>query len=289
MKNCEEFAPLLSAYFDGELPENESAEVRAHLCECAACRARLDELLALHDALGMLEEPEAPDDLTANVMAAVRAEKAAQTLRKKTPNMWRRWAAIAACAAVALFAAVTVPQMGSKTANDAAAPADANGQALFSMSAPTTASPDAEADVEYPKQYCETVQSSSYSTSLDGDAADSRAQEIDTLAKSGDSGPEYYCETVSIGENGESGELFVAWYGPVTLDLYGAGATDYVLENGGTKADDAGYYYVPINALCELPETLGITIAQAETLSLAPTDAEWVIVYPDDYAEVPQA
>ena len=32
-----------------------------------------------------------------------------------------------------------------------------------------------------------------------------------------------------------------------------------------------------------------MTDAQAETLSLAPAEAEWVIVLPDDDAEVPQA
>ena len=31
MKKCEEFAPLLSAYFDGELTEEERAELRALL------------------------------------------------------------------------------------------------------------------------------------------------------------------------------------------------------------------------------------------------------------------
>ena len=289
MKTCEEFAPLLSAFVDGELTENERAEVLAHVSGCAGCRARLDELFALHDALGALEEPEVPADLTAKVMAAVRAEKAAQTPQRKNPGAWRRWAAVAACAAVALFAAVTIPQMGSKTANDTAAPADTNGQALFSMSAPTSeAAPEAQPDQELPEQRWDAVQ---YAPGFDGAAEDTSCAKYEPEMTAGNSGfePEYYCETVFIGENGETGELFVAWYGAVTLELYGAGATDYVLENGGVKADDAGYYYVPIDALRDLPEGLGMTDAQAETLSLAPAEAEWLIVYPDDYAEVPQA
>ena len=54
------------------------------------------------------------------------------------------------------------------------------------------------------------------------------------------------------------------------------------------KADDAGAYYVPIGALRALPEGLGMRQAQAETLALAPADAEWVLVYPNDDSEVPQ-
>ena len=288
MKNCEEFAPLLSAFVDGELTENERAEVLAHVSGCAACRARLDELFVLHDALGALDEPEVPADLTARVMAAVRAEKAAQTPQRKKPGAWRRWAAMAACAALALFAAVTIPQMGAEMAANDAAPADANGQALFSTFDSTAAAPEAQADQELPEQRWDAVQ---YAPGFDGAAEDTSRAKYETEMTAGNSGfePEYYCETVFIGENGESGELFVAWYGAVTLDLYGAGATDYVLENGGVKADDAGYYYVPIDALRDLPEGLGMTDAQAETLSLAPAEAEWLIVYPDDYAEVPQA
>ena len=288
MKNCEEFAPLLSAFVDGELTENERAEVLAHVSGCAACRARLDELFVLHDALGALEEPEVPADLTARVMAAVRAEKAAQTPQRKKPGAWRRWAAMAACAALALFAAVTIPQMGAEMAANDAAPADANGQALFSTFDSTAAAPKAQPDQELPEQRWDAVQ---YAPGFDGAAEDTSRAKYETEMTAGNSGfePEYYCETVSIGENGESGELFVAWYGAVTLELYGAGATDYVLENGGVKADDAGYYYVPIDALRDLPEGLGMTDAQAETLSLAPAEAEWVIVLPDDDAEVPQA
>ena len=87
---------------------------------------------------------------------------------------------------------------------------------------------------------------------------------------------------------GEEGSLLTAWYGPVVLELYGAGATDYVLSSGGVKDGDAGFYYAPIAALRDLPEGLGMRQAQAETLALAPADAEWVLVYPNDFSEVPQ-
>ena len=56
MKECEEFAPLLSAFVDGELTEEERAEVLAHVSECEKCRRLLGELTALHAALGELED-----------------------------------------------------------------------------------------------------------------------------------------------------------------------------------------------------------------------------------------
>ena len=286
MKTCEEFAPLLSAYFDGELTESESAEVRSHLCVCPACRARLDELIALHGALGALEEAEVPEGFAANVMAAVRAEKAAQTPRTKKRSAWRRWMSMAACAAIIALAAVTLPQMGAEQAeNDTAAPAEAEDQALFSMSAPAEA-PDETADVEYPAHRCEAVQSSSYSDALGGaeETAGSKAQAVMKSAEDG--GPVCFCEVREI--NGEERLLWVRPYGAVVLELFGENATAYVEESGGVKADDAGFYYLPVSALLALPEDIALTDAQAAELSCVPAEAEWVIVYPDDLSEVSQ-
>ena len=294
MKKCEEFAPLLSAYFDGELTEEENAAVRAHLGECEDCRARLDEYAQLSGAMLALGEEDVPEGFTARVMDAVRAEKAAMP-RMKKPSAWRRWMPMAACAAiVALAAAVTIPRTAMKQeANDAApaAPAAQEDQAMFSMAAPPSDPlPDTDAEVEYPEQRCETVQSSPYyDRQLGGAAADGfKTANAPADLENGSPEAEYYCETAPIGESGEEGSLLTAWYGPVVLELYGAGATDYVTENGGVKADDAGAYYVPIGALRALPEELSMTDAQAETLALAPADAEWVLVYPNDDSEVPQ-
>ena len=286
MRKCEEFAPLLSAFVDGELTEEERAEVLAHVSECEECGRLLGELTALHAALGELEEEDVPEGFTEGVMAAVRAEKAAAKPQTKKRSAWRRWMPMAACAAiVALAAAVTIPRTAMKQeANDAAPAAPESTQMYaadtFDAAAGASAS---DAEDEPAEQRCEMVQSNSYYTALDGTPTDSG------MAKTSDGQEaEYSCETVAIGENGEEGSLFAAWYGPVVLELYGAGATDYVTENGGVKADDAGFYYVPIGALRSLPEGLAMTEAQAETLALAPADAEWVIVCPDDSSEVPQ-
>ena len=294
MKKCEEFAPLLSAFVDGELTEEERAEVLAHVSECEKCRRLLGELTALHAALGELEDEDVPAGFTEGVMAAVRAEKAAMP-RMKKPSAWHRWMPMAACAAiVALAAAVTIPRTAMKQeANDAApaAPAAQEDQAMFSMAAPPSDPlPDTDAEVEYPEQRCETVQSSPYYDRQLGGAAADRAKIAGASdgTENGSPEQEYYCETVPIGEDGSEGKLLAADYGLPMFELYGAGATDYVLSSGGVKDGDAGFYYAPIAALRDLPEGLGMRQAQAETLALAPADAEWVLVYPNDFSEVPQ-
>ena len=252
MKECEEFAPLLSAFVDGELTEEERAEVLAHVSECEKCRRLLGELTALHAALGELEDEDVPAGFTEGVMAAVRAEKAAKKPQTKKRSAWRRWMPMAA----------------------------PHGDPL----------PDTDAEVEYPEQRCETVQSSPYyDRQLGGAAADGfKTANAPADLENGSPEAEYYCETAPIGESGEEGSLLTAWYGPVVLELYGAGATDYVLSSGGVKDGDAGFYYAPIAALRDLPDGLGMRQAQAETLALAPADAEWVLVYPNDDSEVPQ-
>ena len=162
---------------------------------------------------------------------------------------------------------------------------------MFSMAAPSSDPlPDTDAEVEYPEQRCETVQSSPYYDRQLGGAAADGAKSADGAAdvENGSSEQEYYCETVPIGESGREGKFLAADYGLPMFELYGAGATDYVLSSGGVKDGDAGFYYAPIAALRDLPEGLGMRQAQAETLALAPADAEWVLVYPNDFSEVPQ-
>ena len=214
MKECEEFAPLLSAFVDGELTEEERAEVLAHVSECEKCRRLLGELTALHAALGELEDEDVPAGFTEGVMAAVRAEKAAKKPQTKKRSAWRRWMPMAACAAIdALAAAVTIPRTAMKQeANDAApaAPAAQEDQAMFSMAAPSSDPlPDTDAEVEYPEQRCETVQSSPYyDRQLGGAAADGfKTANAPADLENGSPEAEYYCETAPIGESGEEGSL----------------------------------------------------------------------------------
>jgi len=45
-KECEDLAPMLSAYLDGELPDEDRKKVEKHLQACNACRLLVSELAA---------------------------------------------------------------------------------------------------------------------------------------------------------------------------------------------------------------------------------------------------
>jgi len=292
MKECEEFAPLLSAFVDGELTEGERAEVLAHVSECEKCRRLLGELTALHAALGELEDEDVPAGFTEGVMAAVRAEKAAAKPQVKKRSTWRRWMPMAACAAiVALAAAVTIPRTAMKQeANDAApaAPAAQEDQAMFSMAAPPSDPlPDTDAEVEYPEQRCETVQSSPYyDRQLGGAAADGfKTANAPADLENGSPEAEYYCERGIV--KARVAVLHAAAFRHIVRR-----ARAVQLKHHGTvpRGEQAAL-------LAAFADGSGLAVvfclwaavrARAETLALAPADAEWVLVYPNDDSEVPQ-
>ena len=82
---------------------------------------------------------------------------------------------------------------------------------MFSMAAPPSDPlPDTDAEVEYPEQRCETVQSSPYyDRQLGGAAADGfKTANAPADLENGSPEAEYYCETAPIGESGEEGRAF---------------------------------------------------------------------------------
>ena len=65
----------VQAYFDGELPAQEAAELERHLGGCSECRALLAELRALRAQMrSSLPRPEAPERLRRNIQDALAAE-----------------------------------------------------------------------------------------------------------------------------------------------------------------------------------------------------------------------
>jgi len=64
-------ADHLSAYLDGELSSIERASIDAHLAECAACRATLDELRKVVARARTLEDSGPDRDLWPNVAARI--------------------------------------------------------------------------------------------------------------------------------------------------------------------------------------------------------------------------
>lgn len=287
MKNCEQIAPLLSAYVDGELTEEERAEVLAHLDACETCRARLEEWMAMHAAFDAWEEADVPEGFAAGVMDAVHAEKAAAKPRAGSRRRVRRWLSLAACAAVALLTAVTLPYLRpEKAAEDETASGNAAQQ---EMTFAATADDDRmlkPEEEEYPEQRCETVQSSPYYSMTSGAAEDGPLMD-NGMAKSAESDEaEYGYESLALGLSGETGNVLTNGYGTVLLVLCGPGTVDYVVENGGVADGGSGDYFVPIEALRSLPESLALEGLSAEALSLAPEEAEWALVYPADGGEV---
>ena len=120
MKYCDEYAPALSAFVDGELTEQEKNELLAHVEACEGCRTYLAELMTMRAAFGGLEEYDAPAGFAESVMARLHEEAAP---KKRTQR--KKWMGLAACAAVVLMAAVLFPHVtGSSGAADSAATAN---------------------------------------------------------------------------------------------------------------------------------------------------------------------
>lgn len=131
--DCEYYLELISREADGELSEQESAALSAHLAECEACRRFAAALQAIH--AGLAEEAEVPAGFAESLMAKLPG-------RKKNVIPFRRWGSLAAAAvlAVALGSSVFAPK--GKEAAMAAPMAPAAGE-----SAPAAAAP-AEAQME---------------------------------------------------------------------------------------------------------------------------------------------
>ena len=126
MKYCENFAALLDPFVDGELSPDEMARVQAHLDGCPACRAYVDDALAIRASFPDAEDTPVPDGFAESVMARIRAEAASQAEaapQKKTSRPWlKALASLAACCAIVLLAA----PMFSHSSKMEAVPAEAS-------------------------------------------------------------------------------------------------------------------------------------------------------------------
>lgn len=58
---CDEMLPLLSAYYDGELPESKLGIVTEHLQDCHRCRETLSSYRAISGLAAHMTQPNAPD------------------------------------------------------------------------------------------------------------------------------------------------------------------------------------------------------------------------------------
>ena len=116
--NIHENTALLDAFVDGELTSDEMIQVQAHLDECPACQAYVDDALAIRAAFPTEDDLPLPADFTENVMRSV--AKAPQSQPKRQP--WGKLAAAAACLAVIVL--VQHGALGSTGSTDSASAYD---------------------------------------------------------------------------------------------------------------------------------------------------------------------
>jgi mycothiol system anti-sigma-R factor len=107
---CQDFAPFIDAYLDGEFAEREQIEFETHLEHCDACRAEVESRLELRETFrACLSSEEAPDELREHIMAGL--DEISCGADEPTPEptaaapSWRSRAALAlaplaACAAL---------------------------------------------------------------------------------------------------------------------------------------------------------------------------------------------
>jgi len=108
---CPEVQEHLSAWLDGETPEELHAAMAAHLARCPACQAELRALERLDAALGWLTAP-APLGL---------ADKVRRRLQPQPSPPWYQSLALAACLVLGIFLG------GALTGSFYQAPAPRNG------------------------------------------------------------------------------------------------------------------------------------------------------------------
>ena len=88
---CRRAETILQALLDGALPPNEAARLRDHLAACAPCRARLDSLRLVHEALSTQPEPEPSPDLAAAIIARARAQRGLRRRPALVPVWLEGW------------------------------------------------------------------------------------------------------------------------------------------------------------------------------------------------------
>ena len=184
MKYCENFAALLDPFVDGELSPGEMARVQAHLDECPACRAYVDDALAIRASFPDAEDTPVPDGFAESVMARIRAEAASQAEaapQKKTSRPWlKALASLAACCAIVLLAA----PMFSHSSKTEAAPAEA-----------PAAAADTAASTERAMEFALTEEAPAGESAEESreDLASSKLYDAAPAPSAADSGATAYC------------------------------------------------------------------------------------------------
>ena len=104
---CDAVKKLLWAYLEQETTAEETAQIKVHLADCAACREELKLQEEIKKALESLPDEELPNGYHAELMKKLQAETTQKTVpfpvRKKMPR-WKQLSMIAAAVLVVVAA-----------------------------------------------------------------------------------------------------------------------------------------------------------------------------------------
>ncbi len=149
-----EYIELISAALDGALSQEEQAKLELHLAFCPECKALMEEMKAIHEAMADLPPAEVPPELYDNIMAAVAADNVTPLVPKKSSFRWQKWAASAAVLALVIAGAWGVRDslIGSKNIGEATdAPAAAEGVSDSGLSTAAKTQADSDQDAALPE------------------------------------------------------------------------------------------------------------------------------------------
>ena len=264
MRNHEEYKELLSALLDSELDEAARAEVLAHLETCDECRTYFAELTAMHDALGDQEEIDVPAGFARGVLLRLHEESEPRAWAAKEPGKrtaWRRWTALAACAAVVVLAVTALPniRMGG------AAPASGSSSSSVQYAGASADSAPAElyaADTTADSAAPEAPMLAESKQMLDGgtpaagaamaEIAEEEAPAEFTTNTAAAPEAAYDAEMDALREAEQSDEA-------PTMTLTGDGAADWLEAHGEALGD--GRWRVSVEEVNALPDTLELAAA----------------------------
>ena len=100
--DCDKHLERLSVWMDGALTQEEERELREHLARCPSCREVREQLSALRDGFGELEETEPPKGFARGVMERIREEARPKVIPLFKRPQFRALAGLAACLVLAV-------------------------------------------------------------------------------------------------------------------------------------------------------------------------------------------
>lgn len=102
--NCDQVKELLWAYLEKETTAEETAEIEAHLENCAACREELAQQKEIKNALASLPDEELPEGYHTELMQKLQAERKVVPFPAKKKHGWKQLSMIAAAVLVVVAA-----------------------------------------------------------------------------------------------------------------------------------------------------------------------------------------